>query len=230
MAYQPVAPQHGGYPVQPQQKYQFEEEQPIFDSYESHKKANSGVELHHTETCLSKLAEVKAKWYQNFANFANDSVPKNILMRLVAPSIVLGLGSALITLAFKVGAVGETALKALGNILGGFFSSKCDIERGIDQLIVKLPESIFELAISVFIEIPIEGVATIVAMPFCPFTFSMMRHIENEIAFEESSAPMEKSKSRSRLENSGVIKQGFDFAFGDHFKIKGKSKQNYEQS
>lgn len=192
-------------------------------------KLPKGIEWHHTKTCLSKLREVKAQWYFNFAKFSNNSIPKNILMRLVAPSIVLGLGSAIITLAFKVGAVAETALKAFGNILGGFFSSKCDIEGGIHQLIVELPKSIYELIISITIEIPIEGVATLVSMPICPFTFSVMRGNENMAQASEIDSPIEKNRYAEELEKKGFLKTLFNHAFGKECQIDSLKKPKTSQ-
>lgn len=129
----------------------------------------SGIEMNHANECLTKLAELQGRLY---AHFAKTSDEHNYAMRLLFPGVGLAATSVLLSLVFRVGAIGEVIFKFLGNVIGGLFlDPKCDMKRGMNQLIVELPKSVYENVITFAAEVSIGTSLTIVFMVVAPGTY-----------------------------------------------------------
>lgn len=110
-----------------------------------------GLELYNTVQCVVWASQTKTSLYKN-ANELSKEHPN--MMRITG--IGYGVASASITIALRVGQVGETIIKGFGNIFGAPFSDKCDCLKGLKQIFVLLPLSVLSLITS-----PLEGTLTI---------------------------------------------------------------------
>lgn len=76
----------------------------------------------------------------------NKASNKTGIMRISGLGVAIASGA--ITLAMRVAAVGEAAIKGLANIFGSPFSKKCHLLRGVKQLFIGIPWAVVSLAFS----------------------------------------------------------------------------------
>ena len=126
------------------------------------------INMHHTFSAFQSLERAKAKLYFNNLRCAH----KTPLVRLGAPAVAVG--SALLTIIFRVAAVGETTLKGVGNVFGAPFFNRCNFLRGVRQLYIDLPIKLYFVALTA-LEIPIGALVTTVALVILPRQYSEHR-------------------------------------------------------
>lgn len=165
------------------------------------------LHMNHTNKCLERLAKYQGRLYKHFGKTSDKH---NFSMRLLLPGFGLAVASATLSLVFRVGAVGEVIFKATGNIVGGLFlDPKCDVERGLEQLIVKLPEAIYEGVVTIVIKIPLRGAWTLVNMVVCPATYCKDQkadHYSDKEMLKNANALTHKQKKRFQAQSEHRLK------------------------
>ncbi|MBA3238281.1 MAG: hypothetical protein H0T62_08055 [Parachlamydiaceae bacterium] len=106
-----------------------------------------GVEFNHCLGASIVGEELKSSLFEKVSQW---TLPSRELKSITVLAIALPIGivTACITLATKVATVGETAFKALGNIVCGLAGMEgFDAKLGAKQLFITLPSSIIDLLI-----------------------------------------------------------------------------------
>lgn len=158
-----------------------------------------------TATQVEQLGETaKTHLY----GYANDVSKKGglwgALMRPAGP--LLAMGSGVITLAMRVGSVGEAGLKAGANITLAPFVESCRVTTGLNQIVFDLLPSAVLLLLSPF-QVIIGGVITTAGMLVIPADYSRARFSFHQSRKEELGAT-ELEKREPRYTQVEVIDDG----------------------
>lgn len=132
-----------------------------------------GIQFNNSKQCAVACHFLQASIYKKVSSaHQNSGLIKGGLIRLSGP--LIAVTSSLITLAKRVGSVGETIFKSLINILFFPFFDCCEFSAGLSQLVTKLPMDLVALAF-VPLEIAIGSVVTTFAILLKPQEYSEFR-------------------------------------------------------
>ena len=123
--------------------------QPSFQSepQAKSKSKSSSFDLQEWNQSLHMENKAKYKLYE----LVEKGAKKTKWIRTIGA--LVGVASLCITVAFRVAAVGERLIKALGNIFGAPFSKKCKLLTGVKLLFIGMPLSAIAIPYASFIAV-----------------------------------------------------------------------------